>query len=126
MFVIRNRVDSGSVLGNAMNAQDRQILMDLKARISAAIPLQLHRLIVFGSRARGDAAPDSDLDVVALVDARAPDLERRLDDIAYAVMWDHDFRPIISLKVFSESQFETAAQKGFSFYRHVMLEGVVV
>jgi uncharacterized protein len=109
-----------------MNAQDSQILMDLKARIAAAIPLQLRRLIVFGSRARGDAAPDSDLDVVALVDTRAPDLERRLDDIAYAVMWDHDFRPIISLKVFSESQFETAAQKGFSFYRHVMLEGVVV
>lgn len=111
---------------NTMNAQDNQILMDLKARIVAAIPLQLRRIIVFGSRARGDATPDSDLDVITLVDTRAPDIERRLDDIAYSVMWDHDFRPMISLKVFSESQFETAVQKGFSFFRHVMQEGVAV
>lgn len=109
-----------------MNAQDNRILMDLKARIVAAIPLQLRRIIVFGSRARGDATPDSDLDVITLVDTRMPDIERRLDDIAYSVMWDHDFRPMISLKVFSESQFETAVQKGVSFFRHVMQEGVTV
>ena len=109
-----------------MNAQDNQMATDLKERITTAISTHLSRLIVFGSRARGDAAPDSDLAVVALVDNREPELERRLDDIAYDVMWDHDFRPIISLKVFSETEFTTAARKGFSFYRHIVNEGVAV
>ena len=110
----------------AMNLQDSQMVTDLKERITAAIPTRLSRMIVFGSRARGEAAPDSDLDVVALVDNREPGLERRLDDIAYSVMWDHDFRPIISLKVFSEAEFTTAARKGYSFFRHVVSEGVAV
>jgi hypothetical protein len=41
-------------------------------------------------------------------------------------MWDHDFKPVISLEVFSEEQFDNALRKGFSFYRHVPEEGVVI
>ena len=33
---------------------------------------------------------------------------------------------IISLKVFTEERFRSAAAKGFSFYRHVEREGVTV
>jgi predicted nucleotidyltransferase len=84
------------------------------------------RLIVYGSRARGDAAEDSDLDVLALVTPDQPDIETRLEDIAYAVMWDFDFQPLLSLKVMPETRFRAALEKGHSFQRHVMAEGVVV
>jgi predicted nucleotidyltransferase len=100
--------------------------MSLKERFGASVSTRLKKLIVFGSRARGDAEEDSDLDVVALVNERDPDIERRLEEIAYSFMWDHDFRPIVSLKVFSESQFAAALRRGFSFYRHVLNEGVAV
>ena len=53
-------------------------------------------------------------------------MEKKLDDIAYAVMWDYDFKPIISIKVTSESRFNEALAKGFSFYRHIEKEGVSV
>lgn len=49
-----------------------------------------------------------------------------MEDIAYAVMWDYDFKPIISLKVFTESQFNKARAKGFSFYKHIEKEGILV
>jgi hypothetical protein len=39
-------------------------------------------------------------------------------------MWAHDFRPIISLKVFAEDRFRHAAAKGYSFYLNVEREGV--
>ena len=84
------------------------------------------RLIVFGSRARGGASEDSDLDVIALLDVKTPEIERRLEDIAYQVMWDHDFRPIISLKVFEDAGFRSAVDRGFSFYRQIEKEGVPV
>lgn len=109
-----------------MDDKDRELLLEFKRRLSPDLATQLKRLIVFGSRARGEAVEDSDLDVIALVEERTPDIEKRLFDIAYQVMWDHDFKPIISLKVFSESQFYNALNKGFSFYRHVEKEGVLV
>lgn len=84
----------------------------------------LKRLIVFGSMVTGQATEDSDLDVVSLVDDRSPEIECLLDDAAYRVMWDHDFMPIISLKVFSVAQFNAALNQGFSFYKHVAREGV--
>ncbi len=69
---------------------------------------------------------DSDLDVVVLVDEKTDEIERRLENIAYQVMWDHDFNPIISLKVLAESRFYDALNKGYSFYRHIETQGVAV
>ena len=67
---------------------------------------------------------DSDLDLVALVDEKNSEIENILDDVAYDVMWDYDFQPIISLKVFSEAHFKSAVERGFSFYRNVEKNGI--
>ncbi len=86
----------------------------------------VERFIVFGSRARGDAPVYSDLDLVALVDKKTPEIEKALDDVAYDVMWDHDFSPIISLKVFSKANFESAVARDLSFYKNVDSHGITV
>jgi predicted nucleotidyltransferase len=109
-----------------MEEKDRQIVEELKRRLPLDIKPHMRKLIVFGSRATEQATEDSDLDLIALVDERTPSLESALDDIAYAVMWDHDFKPIISLKVFAESEYQDALDKGYSFYKHVEKEGVLV
>jgi hypothetical protein len=31
-----------------------------------------------------------------------------VNDLAYGVMWDYDFKPVISLKVFSEARFRSS------------------
>ena len=109
-----------------MGELDNTLIEELKRRLPADVAPHVRRMILYGSRARGDATEDSDLDLVALVDDKTPELERVLDDIAYNLMWDHDFKPIISLIVFSEDRFVSAVDKGRSFYRHVQQEGVVV
>lgn len=109
-----------------MGELDKQLVEELKRRLPPEVREHLRQMILFGSRARGDADEDSDLDLVALVDEKTPELERALDDIAYNVMWDNDFHPVISLKVFSEARFRTSLEQGFSFYRNVMKDGVVI
>ncbi len=109
-----------------INPKDKAIVLEFKKRIPAAIRSHLHKLIVFGSRAKGNATEDSDLDLIALVDHKDSQIEKELDDIAYQVMCDHDFRPMISLKIFAEGQFYSAVQKGFSFYQHVHQDGVAI
>lgn len=114
-----------NVIG-AMKEQDRKIVLELKKRLPADLQKRVIKFILYGSRARGVDAEDSDLDLVALVDENTPEIERALDDLAYGVMWDYDFKPVISLKVFSEARFRSSTEKGMSFYRHVEKEGIPI
>ncbi len=95
-----------------MNDRDRELLLEFKKRLPSDLSNQIKRLIVFGSRVKGEAQEESDLDVIALVNEKTPEIENLLSDIVYQVMWDYDFKPIISLKVFSESQFYNALNRG--------------
>jgi len=109
-----------------MDERDKALILEFKRRLPSDLERHVKRLIVFGSRVRGDAVEESDLDVIALVDEKNSEIEKELDDIVYQVMWDYDFKPIISLKVFAESRFKDALDHGFSFYMHVEKEGVSV
>ena len=110
----------------AMRKQDRKIILELKRRLSADLQKRVIKFIIYGSRARGIDADDSDLDLVVLVDEKTPEIESALDDLAYGVMWDYDFKPVISLKVFSEERSRSSTEKGMSFYRHVEKEGISI
>lgn len=109
-----------------MTERDKEIISEFKRRLAREILGDIKKLIVFGSRARGAATEESDLDMIVLVTDKTPETEKKLEDVAYSVMWDYDFKPIISLKVFTESQFNNAIAKGFSFYKHIEKEGVSV
>ena len=61
------------------------ILSELSRRLEALYGDRLVRLVLFGSQARGDAEPGSDIDVLVVL--RGPvspcdEIERTLDDIA--------------------------------------------
>lgn len=109
-----------------MGERENRMVREFRERLPAQIRPHLRKLIVYGSRARDDADDHSDLDLVAIVDEKTPELESALEDTAYEVMWEFDFSPIISLKVFSQDTFQAAAEKGFSFYKHVLEEGIAV
>jgi len=107
-----------------MNLKDKKVIMEFKKKLPKELQKHLKRMIVFGSRVKGNAEAHSDLDVAVLVDRKNINLEKKFDDLAYEVMWEHDFKPIISLKVFTESHFKAALNSGFSFYRHIQDEGI--
>lgn len=107
-----------------MDKRDRNLILELKKRLPPDVTAHVQKVIAFGSRARGEGREDSDLDLLILVDRKIPGLESNIDDIAYQVMWDHDFKPIISIKVFTEAGYRKALIEGFSFYKNIEREGV--
>ena len=109
-----------------MNDRDNRMLAEFRRRLPEDVKVGLKALLAYGSRVRGDATEESDLDVIALVESKTPEFERKLEDIAYDVMWDFDFTPILSLKVFPHAQFQNAALQGLSFYRNVLSQGLPV
>jgi predicted nucleotidyltransferase len=76
-------------LGPGLNGEQREAL-ELALRAMAANPT-LQALVLFGSRARGTARPDSDLDL--LVVEHTPHLEGQ----AKVASWWHHFQPLQSL-----------------------------
>ena len=104
----------------------QDLVHTLKKRLGEVAGEQLQAVILYGSRAWGHPDPDSDLDVAAIVRDCTPQLEGALLEAAYQIMWDHDFTPLISLKVFDAGNFAAYREKGFSFYRKVAEEGIAL
>lgn len=107
-----------------LNQMDQNIVRTLKHLLVDLAGNRLQAVIVYGSRVWGGADLESDLDVAVLVREYTPELEKALLEAAYKVMWDYDFSPLISLKVFDADSFAAYQEKGFSFYRKVAQEGL--
>lgn len=60
---------------------DDPVLRRLRAALDDAYGDQIDRVVVFGSRARGDAAPDSDYDVAIFLKSQ-PDLVKERNRLA--------------------------------------------
>jgi predicted nucleotidyltransferase len=55
------------------------VLDELKERLSAAYGERLHAVVLFGSEARGDARPDSDIDVLVVLETLTGDYGEELE-----------------------------------------------
>jgi predicted nucleotidyltransferase len=99
---------------------DRRIVREFQRRLAAIVPVV--DLRVFGSRARGDAAPDSDLDVFIELEESTPDLRRRISEIAWEVGFDMD--RVISTVVTTSAELEEGAMGANPLVLNVEREGV--
>lgn len=87
-------------------------------------PDQVRQIIVYGSIARGDAGPDSDLDI--WVDWEGPEPEGRdaLMDLAARLFVETGV--LVSVHVVDADHRERLRAMDAMFYRNVQREGVVV
>ncbi|MEW6278215.1 MAG: nucleotidyltransferase domain-containing protein [Candidatus Eremiobacterota bacterium] len=76
------------------------------------------RVILFGSQARGDAAPESDIDLVVIKDTprRFPD---RLEDALVAMRPDR----VVDGLVYTPQEFDRMCRQGNPFLERVLAEG---
>ena len=100
---------------------DRELLQEIKARLEEAHGSRLAGVLLYGSEARGDAATDSDVDVLVLL--RRPvrclrDLRTNIDAL-YPLVLEIE-RPIhanpVDVEVFQAGESP--------LYRNVRAEGV--
>lgn len=71
-----------------MQEKDHRILAKFKSLVSQKA--KVLEIKVFGSRARGDATPESDLDVLVVVDYLDHAIERYISDCAWEAGFPED------------------------------------
>lgn len=100
------------------------IVAELCSRIALLFPEDKIEAILFGSYARGDADPGSDIDVLLLVDASRQDISDRnwqVGNLAAELLLNHGI--VVSPFVENREYFNRNLQL-FPFYRGIEREGV--
>ncbi|MBW1991033.1 MAG: nucleotidyltransferase domain-containing protein [Deltaproteobacteria bacterium] len=104
-----------------MQAIEKQVLDKFKALLQQRLPR--HQIILFGSRARGDAEPYSDLDVLVLIDGVVDEAIREwVSDCAWEAGYAQGL--VIVPVVFSRTQWEQGPERYSLLAQAVASEGI--
>jgi DNA polymerase sigma len=106
-----------------MQAIERQILDRFKDLLKER--LTQHQIIMFGSRARGDAEPYSDLDVIVIIDGMLDEATREwVSDCAWEAGYVQGL--IIVPVIFSRTQWEQGPERHSLQAQAVASEGIPI
>ena len=87
-------------------------------------PGVVERMVIYGSKARGDDHPDSDLDVLLIVKNDASHLKRPLRRIGYELAATSDAVP--SILAYTLDEWESRRDSGAPFQQAVERDAVAV
>lgn len=106
-----------------MSAKLHDILAELRRRFEALYGPRLIRMVLYGSQARGDAEPGSDIDVLVVLNGEVGpcrEINRTLDDVVN-LSFEHDV--VISCVFMDEHRFR---HRNGPLLRNIRREGVAI
>ena len=117
------------ILEHTLRPEDRALLRDFARRLRAHYGETLERVVIFGSRARGDVTDESDIDLLVVL--RVPISQETAEDRA---VWGHleasktelGVHAPVSLIVFAEDRFAELRRRERRFALDVEAEGIPV
>jgi uncharacterized protein len=93
-------------------------------QVTSRFPQEIISITLYGSQARGEAGPESDIDLFIVVRSDTPGLREALADLAWEVQFEHDV--VISDIICSLDQLHQMQTKRFPYYRGIAREGILL
>lgn len=92
------------------------------ARIRGRFPEHILAVMLFGSKARGDADAESDIDLLVLVDEESGEFRSNLWRIASDVSLEYNV--VISARVFGQMRWDEARRMRLPLFRTIIADGI--
>lgn len=108
----------------ALHPDERVWLVEYRQAINERHPGAVVRMVVYGSKARGDAHEDSDIDVLLIVKNEAAELKLPLRRIGYRLSATSYAVP--SILAYTQEEWASYASLGSAFHEAVERDAVTV
>lgn len=108
----------------ALSENEKKVLQEFIQQITHLYPGQIISIELFGSKARGDAHHESDIDILIIVRDRQNIDRNKLYD--YVLDAELDYGIDISLKIYNKDDFDKLIQLNVPFASNIQKEGVTL
>jgi len=108
----------------ALSVDERRWLEAYRQALEEKYPGVAERMIIYGSKARGEGHPESDLDVLLIVPDTHAHLKRELRRIGYMLAATSEAVP--SILAYTQNEWDSRGEIGSPFHRAVERDGVRV
>ncbi len=105
-----------------LNEHEETALNKFITRLQAVYADKLYGVVLFGSKARGDAISDSDIDLLIIMSSDDWPTRDGVTQIASRISLSFDI--LISTHVVSLSRWLAMANDPFTFYQNLFAEGI--
>ena len=85
-------------------------------------PGRILQAVLFGSKARGDSRPWSDIDILIVVDSEDWRFQHAISTLAARVSLEYDV--LIGPRVIGQERWERMKQRRFGLYQNIVSEGI--
>ena len=109
-------------LAERLAPHEQEAVKSFLIRLRMTFPDRVLQAILFGSKARGDSHPDSDIDILLIVDSDEWRFQHAISDVASDVSLEYGV--LIGPRVIGQSHWEEMARERFSLYENVAREGI--
>ncbi len=104
-----------------LTEQDRQAIIEFVTRLKSQFASKLYGVVLYGSKARGEATADSDIDLLVILDTRNRENRTQVNKTASRVSLAFDV--LLLPHVFSWELWQEMADAPFFFFREVFRDG---
>ena len=105
-----------------LEAKERQAIRALVDQLREHLGGELLDVVLFGSKARGDSGPWSDIDILITVREESWPLRREISALAAGISLEYDV--LIGPRVIGQELWERMRQDRFRLYQNIMTEGI--
>lgn len=105
---------------------EKQALQEFKDRITKELENNLVKIILFGSKARGDSRPDSDFDILIVAENDSEEIRNIVNNVRMDVNRDYKYKVFISAKVYSRAAYKSFNNIPTIFMQNISQDGIIL
>ncbi len=105
-------------------ARERKAIQVFSHRLHEHFPGEILQIMLFGSKARGDSGPSSDIDILITVSEESWSLRGKISTLAADVSLEYDV--LIGPRVVGQERWERMKEHSFGLYKNIVAEGILL